>query len=152
MRSRPSKAPVSHWPGAVPLGLDKIIAPLMTSACLALFAAIFHLRAAKRSSRAARISPSRSSSSPSALATASRVKSSSGSETAAEDDDVGAKKCVLRRSNQLRQIVAHHAFEDHLHPQQIKLLGEVERVGIDAVGSEKLGPHGDDLGIHDLKV
>ncbi len=75
-----------------------------------------------------------------------------GSETAAEDDDIGAKKCVLRRPNQLPQIVAHHAFEDHLNPQQIQLLGEEERVGIYPVGSEKLGPYRDDFGIHDLKV
>ena len=59
---------------------------------------------------------------------------------------------MLRSSNQLPQIVAHHAFEDYLNPQQIKLLSEVERVGIDAVGSEKLGPYRDDLGVHDLKV
>src|SRR5579883_3464632 len=76
-RSRPSYFPLSHWPGALPLGLGSTTAPSITSACWWLFGVIVEPRAAKRSSSFLRSSGSRRSPTPRASATAWRVRSSS---------------------------------------------------------------------------
>jgi hypothetical protein len=59
---------------------------------------------------------------------------------------------MLRSGNEMTELVAHHALENYIDAQQVQLLGQVERVGIDAVGSEHFGSHRDSFGIHALRV
>ena len=66
--------------------------------------------------------------------------------------NVGAEQAVLRRRYQAPQIVADNAFENYVDAQQVELLGEVERVGVHAVGREHLGTHRNDFSIHSLEV
>ena len=57
---------------------------------------------------------------------------------------------MLRGRDQLAKIVADDALEDDVNAEQVELLGEVERVGVHAVGREHLGAYRDDFGIHAL--
>src|SRR5712691_3859607 len=113
MRSRPSNFPLSHCPGAVPLGLGSTIAPSSTSACWALLGDIFHPRAAKRRSMPASTASSRRNPTPKA---------------AAENHDLRPEQSVLRGRNQTLEIVADHTFENYFNPQLVDLLGEKKRV------------------------
>ena len=128
------------------------MAPSRTSACLALLGAIFQPRAAKRSSSCA-----------TSFGVASEVEAEGfgdgfagevvfgGAEAAAEDEDVGAEESVLRGRHEAAAVVADDAFEDYIDAEQVELLGEVERVGVHAVGSEQLGAHRDDFGVHAVR-
>ena len=75
-----------------------------------------------------------------------------GAETATDDHNIGAKECVLGGGNQVAEVVADDALEDHIDPKQVKLLGEVKRVAVEAVRGEHLGAHRDDFGVHALRV
>ena len=149
MCSRPSNCPLSHWPGAVPLGFGRTVAPSSTSACFVLLGDIFHPRSAKRCSRRARISGSRRRVTPSASATASRVRSSSvGPRPPMKMRMSERKRPCCSGFDQATQIIADDALENYVNAQQVELLGEVERVGVHAEGREHLGAHRDDFGIH----
>ena len=53
----------------------------------------------------------------------------------AEDDDIGTVERVLSCRDQAPLIVSDYALENHLRAKLVQLLGEVERIGIYAVGS-----------------
>ena len=71
-----------------------------------------------------------------------------GAEAAREDDDVRTPHGEFGGCREPFGVVAHNAFEAHFHAQVIQLFGEVERVGVLAMGSQHLRADGDDLGVH----
>ncbi len=50
--------------------------------------------------------------------------------------------------DEVAEIVADDAFENYVDAQQVELLGEVERIGVHAVGREHFGAHRNDFGVH----
>ena len=72
----------------------------------------------------------------------------SGAEAAGENDDVRTPHGKFGGCGQPFGVVAHDALEAHFHAQFIQFFGEVERVGVLAMGSEQLRPNGNDLGVH----
>ena len=58
---------------------------------------------------------------------------------------------MLGGRDELPKIVSDDALEDDFDAEQVELLGEVERIGVHAVGSEEFGTYRDDFGIHSQK-
>ena len=54
--------------------------------------------------------------------------------------------------DQTAEVISDNAFEDDIDTQQVELLGEVERIGVQAEGCEHLGTHRNDLSVHALEV
>ena len=55
------------------------------------------------------------------------------------------------RAHGVRQavaVVADHALGDHFHAQVVQFAGEIERVGVHALGGEHLRADRDDFGVH----
>src|SRR5580765_3037159 len=61
-----------------------------------------------------------------------------GTEPTAEYQDVRTKESVLSGRDQVTKIISDNALEDYVDAEQIELLGQIKRVGIDAMGSEHL--------------
>jgi hypothetical protein len=59
---------------------------------------------------------------------------------------------MLGGGDKVSEVVADDTFKDYIDTEQVELLGQVERVGVDAMGSEHLGTHRDDFGVHRLEV
>ena len=72
--------------------------------------------------------------------------------TTAENYDIGAEQRMLRGSNQPPQVVSHDALENDVNSQLVELIREIQGIGIHAVGSQHLGTHRDDFGVHALAV
>jgi len=47
-------------------------------------------------------------------------------------------------------VVADHALGHHFDAQVVQLAGEIERVGIDALGRQHFGTDRNDFGIHQM--
>ena len=98
---------------------------------------------------APRISGSRRSGTPSASATASRVRSSSvGPRPPLKITISERNSACWAAGDQMPQIVAHYGLEHYFDAQLVELFGEIERVGVHAEGSQQLGANGDDLRVH----
>ena len=59
---------------------------------------------------------------------------------------------MLSGGDELAEIVSDDAFENDFDAELVELLGEVERIGVHAVGSEEFGTYRDDFGVHVWKV
>ena len=139
----------THWPGAVPRSLGSTSAPSMTKAWRLFTSAILRFMRAKRASICSAISGWKTSLRSSAWATASRVTSSSVGPRPPERITIGERESA--RAHGIRQpvaVVADHGFGGHLHAQVVELGGEVERIGVDALGGEHLRADCDDFGVH----
>ena len=71
-----------------------------------------------------------------------------GSEAAGENQDGGAAHGVAHLRGQAVAVVADDALGDHFDAELVQLIGEVERVGVEAIGSEHLAADRDDFGVH----
>ncbi len=71
-----------------------------------------------------------------------------GAEATGENDNVRTPHREFGRRGQSFAVVAHNGLEAHFDAQFIQLFGEIERVGVLAMGSEQLRPNGNDLGVH----
>ena len=85
----------------------------------------------------------------SAMATASRVTSSSVGPRPPERITMGERAMDWRTwVGEAVAVVADDAFGDHFDAEIVQLGGEVERVGVDAIACEHLAADGDDFGVH----
>ena len=71
-----------------------------------------------------------------------------GAKAARENDNVRTPHREFGGRSQSFAVVAHNALEAHFNAQFIQLFGEIERVGVLAMGSKQLRPDGNDLGVH----
>ena len=58
---------------------------------------------------------------------------------------------MLSGGHELAEIVSDDAFEDDFDAELVELLGEIERIGVHAVGSEEFGTYRDDFCVHSGK-
>src|SRR5579883_15298 len=130
IRSRPSYFPLSHWPGALPLGLGSTTAPSITSACWWEFGVMAQSDAEGFGD-----------------GLAGQVIFS-GPESSHKDDDVGALQGVPGHRDQALAAVSDNGLEHDFHAQLIQALGEKQGIGVLAEGSKQLRADGDDLRVH----
>ena len=71
-----------------------------------------------------------------------------GSESARDDDELRGAQRAPDRAGQTLEIVADHVFGRHFDAQIVQLLGQEERIRIDALVRQHLGADGYDLGVH----
>jgi hypothetical protein len=67
-------------------------------------------------------------------------------ETPAADDEVGTRPRQADRLRELVAIVANDGLVDHLDADTIELIGDEQRVGIDARGRQQLAADGENRG------
>jgi hypothetical protein len=73
-------------------------------------------------------------------------------QAAAEDENVTPEKAMLGGGDKVSEVVTNYALKNYIDPEQVELFGQVERVGVDAMGSEHLGTHRDNFSVHALRV
>jgi len=72
-----------------------------------------------------------------------------GAEPPAADEQIDPLKHLTDREFQVSAVVAHDALERHPDAEQVQLLGDEQRVGIDLRRREHLASNGDDPGAAD---
>ena len=70
-----------------------------------------------------------------------------GAEAAGQDHDAGMAQRGLDGVGQQRAIVADDQLPPHFDAQRVQLIGDVQRIGVDALRGQHLRPNSDDLGV-----
>ncbi len=146
--SRPSYLPLIHCPGAVPLALGSTVAPVITSACLRLFGAIFQPRAAKRCSRLRDLGIAVQFKSQRIGHCFPRQVVFGRAESAHEDDDLG-RETTRRPRLSVFAVIADDGFENYFNAELVQLLSQIKGVRVLPEGCQQLRADGDDLSIHE---
>ena len=71
-----------------------------------------------------------------------------GAQAAGENHDFRARQRLADGGGETIAVVADHALGDYFDAQVVQLAGDIERVGIDALGRQHLGADRNDFSVH----